>query len=193
MRGLFTTILIITGLISAGIISSVIITVDLNDGLTSARERGFEEGRQQGYERGLLEGGRVGYQDGSRAGYRRVNWGDGSSYATGSYFLYNPTYDEVSQVLAEGQAGTARKIHDYAEANGIRVAYVRTPIAREAAEGMVYIYQLVAFDTVDRGLVIIEPWSYEEVAIEVGKRYSELNGRPRRIYDDTITEINIVW
>jgi hypothetical protein len=85
------------------------------------------------------------------------------------------------------------EVHDYTEANGIRTAYVRIPIARPAAEGMVYIYELVAFETVDQGLLIIEPWSHREVRVEVGERYSELNDFSTSLHNDTITDITIVW
>jgi len=78
------------------------------------------------------------------------------------------------------------------EANGIRTAYVRCQIARKAEERMVYICHLVAFETVDNGL-IIRPRSHKEVKVEVGKSYSELNGFPTPPYDDTITKITIVW
>ncbi len=203
MKGLIKTIIIIAALIVVGIGASAIITIDLINRLAAARERGYEEGLTDGYVVGFEEGNRVGYQEGSKVGYVKGNEeDDGSSDRTGFYFLYNPTYDEVREILserekilAEGEKDSAKKIHDYAEANGIRAAYVRCPIARKAAEGMVYIYQLVAFETVDKGLVVIEPWSseYKEVNVEVGKRYGELNGLPARTYDDTITKITIVW
>ena len=38
-------------------------------------------------------------------------------------------------ILDQAGTSTAKEIHDYAESNGIRVAYVRAPIAREAREG----------------------------------------------------------
>lgn len=194
MKGLIKTSIIIAAFIVAGIVSSIIITVDLNNRLAAALERGFEEGCAQGYLEGFQEGSRVGYQAGSKIGYTRSNWEDrGSSYEAGFYFAYNPTYDELPEILADGETASAKGIHDHAEANGVRVAYVRCQIARKAAEGMVYVYQLVAFETVDNGLVIIEPWSHQEVKVEVGKHYSELNGRPPRDYDDTITKITIVW
>lgn len=194
MKGLIKTSIIIAALIVAGSVTSIIMANDLGNRLAAAHERGFEEGHDQGYLEGFQEGSRVGYQEGSKIGYVKSNGGDyNSSQGTGFYFIYNPTYDEVHEILAKGEMGSAKEIHDYAEANGIRVAYVRAPIARKAREGMVYLYQLVAFETVDHGFIIIEPWSHEEVKLEVGKRYSELNGRPTSPHDDTITKITIVW
>jgi len=181
-------------LIIAGIVTSIIISSNLNSRLAAAHERGFEEGLAQGYRLGFQRGSEAGYQEGSQVGYQKANWIDyHTSDGVGFYFAYNPTYAELLEILAEAKKGSAQEIHDYATANGLRVAYVRCQIARTAAEGMVYIYQLVAFETVDKGLIIIEPWSHREVKLEVGKSYSELNGFPTRLYDDTITKVTIIW
>lgn len=194
MKGLITTSIIIAVLIAVSSGASLIIYNDLNNKEAAAHERGFEDGLIQGYEDGFQDGSEAGYQEGSKTGYTRGSWGgDDSSNTTGFYFVYNPTYDEVREILAEIGMSSAREINAYAEARGMRAAYVRSQIARKASEGMVYIYQLVAFETVDRGFIIIEPWSHEEVRVEVGKRYSLLNSRPLKDYDDTITKITIVW
>jgi len=194
MKGLINACLIIIALIGIGIITSIFIYNALNNRVTVAHESGFEEGYIQGYEMGLQEGSIVGYQEGSQIAYGNAG---GEAYdsrsGAGFYFLYNPTYDELQEVLAGSEQSYARELHDYVEANGIRAAYVRCPIAHEAAEGRVYIYELVACETVDRGLVIIEPQSLRNVKIEVGRSYSELNGFPPREYDDTINKIKVVW
>jgi len=194
MKRLIIALTIIAALIAAGIGTSVLITSDLNNRLAAAYERGCEEGQSQGYLEGLQDGSSVGYQEGSRVGYEKGNWRAYSgSYGEGFYFVYNPTYDEVQEILVEGEKSSAKGIHDYAETSGIRVAYVRCQIARKAAEGMVYLYELVAFETVDNGFIIIEPWSHREVKVAVGKGYNELNGFPTSPYDDTITEVTVVW
>ena len=194
MKGLIKTSVVIAVIIVIGIGIAIIIAVDLNDRLASARERGFEAGLTRGYEIGFQQGSQSGYQQGSKTGYAEgsVN-GDDSRDEAGFYFVYNPTYAEVQAILVENGSVNANDIHDYAETNGVRTAYVRAPIARQAAEGMVYLYELVAFETIDKGLIIVEPWSHQEVKVEVGKRYSELNGFPVSDYDDTITQITVVW
>lgn len=193
MKGLIKTIIILTALIVAGGGASAFVYDDFTNRLAAAYERGEEEGYARGYETGFEEGSRVGYQEGSKVGYAKGRIKVDDSNKEGFYFIYNPTYDEVQAILAEGEMGSAKEIHDYAEANGIRVAYIRCPIAREAVEGRIYLYQLVAFETVDKGVIIIEPWSHREVKIEVSKSYRELNGFPPVSYDDTITKITIVW
>ena len=193
MKGLIKTSIIIAVLIVIGIVTSIIFTRNLTNRVAAANERGFEEGRAQGYEAGFREGSSAGYQEGSKIGYKMSQDKDISDFGEGFYFTYNPTYDEVREILAESKKTSAMEINYYAEANGIRTAYVRCQIARKAAERIVYIYHLVAFETVDNGLIIIRPRSHEEVKVEVGKSYSELNGFPTPPYDDTITKITIVW
>ncbi|MBI2328489.1 MAG: hypothetical protein HYU85_02455, partial [Chloroflexi bacterium] len=148
MQGLIKTIIVMAVLIVVGIGASAYVYADLVGKSTAAQERGVEEGYLQGYLSGLEEGSRVGYQAGSRLGYTRSQIGDFTGgNEPGFYFLYNPTYAEVramlaarEKILAEGEKDSAEKIHNYAVANGIRSAYVRSPIARQAAEGMVYLY-----------------------------------------------------
>ena len=196
MKGLIKTSLIIAALIAVGIVTSIFITRTLSNRVAAAHERGVEEGCAQGYETGSREGDRAGYQEGSKIGYEMGSEGhhsDNSDDGEDFYFTYNPTYDEVREILAKSNKTTAMEINDYAEANGIRTAYLRCQIARKAAERMVYIYHLVAFETVDNGFIIIRPRSHKEIEIEVGKSYSELNGFPTPAYDDTITKITIVW
>ena len=194
MKGLVKTGIVITVFIMVGVGSSAIVANELRSRVAIAQDRGFEEGRERGYQDGFQEGMGVGYQDGSKIGYMEGEGGDnGSSNETGFYFNYNPTYNRMREILAETEMSSAKKLHDYAEASGLRAAYIRSPIARKAPEGMVYVYELVAFETVDNGFIIIEPWSHEEVKVEVGRHYSELNDRPANPYDDTITKITIVW
>jgi hypothetical protein len=194
MKGLLITFLVMVILISGGAGASYVVYNNLNEKLATAHDEGYEQGHSEGYEQGFEEGGTAGYQAGSKEGLIEADWRNIEDInETGSYFLYNPTYNEVKEILDSSEANNADDIHKFAGVNGLRVAYVRIQIAREASEGMVYIYQLVAFETIDKGLIFIEPWSYNEVKIEAGKSYSELNDLPPRSYDDTITKITIIW
>ena len=59
---------------------------------------------------------------------------------------------------------------------------------------MFYLYELVAFETIDRGLIFIEPWSHREVKIDIGKSYRRSAGKVRPThYDDTIVEVQLPW
>lgn len=177
-----------------GIVASIILTSDLNSKIAGAQGVGIEAGRVQGYEAGFQRGSVAGYQQGSQTGYATSRAGAATNHAEADlYFTYNPTYGEVQKLLAEKDHASAWQIHDYAEANGLRAAYVRVQIARPAGEDEVWVYRLVAFDTVDQGLVIIEPWSQKVVTLGVGQRFHELNGFPASSYDDTITKMTIIW
>ncbi len=193
MKGLLIATIIVFIIIGIGIGISAHTYKNLINSVATARETGFQEGYAKGYIDGVRDGGEAGYQEGSKAGYVKEEGADFNSEDVVGYFLYNPTYAEVQEILAESGMVSAKEIHDYAELNGIRAGYVRCPIARPATEGRVYLYQLVAFETMDRGLVIIEPWSHKEVKIEVGESYRKLNGLPPSPYDDTVTKITIVW
>ncbi len=193
MKGLIIATVIVFIIIGTGIGISAHIYNNLIDSETVAHETGFQEGYAKGLVDGVRDGSEAGYQEGSRAGYENEEGVDSTNGYVAGYFIYNPTYSEVQEILAESGLDSAKEIHDYAEVNGIRAGYVRCPIARPATEGRVYLYQLVAFETVDKGLIIIEPWSHQEVKVEVGKSYRELNGLPPSPYDDTITKITIVW
>ena len=194
LKGLFIAFLVITALVSAGFGVSALISANLNKNVNVASAQGYDAGYSKGYHEGLIKGNEAGYQAGSKLGYIAAGGADASSInETGGYFLYNPTYDEITSTLAQNEMDSAQKILDFTKANGIRAAYVRVPIAREASEGRVYLYQLVAFETVDKGFVIIEPGSHRAVKVEVGKSYNVLNGFPASPYDDTITKVTIVW
>ena len=192
MRGLIKSILVIAVLITLGAAASVIMANDLSNRETVAYTKAVKEGRDRGNEVGARKGNENGYQEGSMASYTGSREAP-NDYGAGFYFTYNPTYADVQELFdGKGRVSTWQ-IHDYAEANGMRVAYVRVQIAREAAEGKVSVYRLVAFETVDKGFIIIEPWSHRVVTVEAGKNFRELNGFAPPSYDDTITKISIIW
>ena len=194
LKGLIIAFLVIAAIVGGVFGVSALVSAKLDRDLNVAHTQGYTAGYSKGYQEGLNKGNEAGYQAGSKIGYTIAGGTDAASVnQTGYYFLYNPTYAEIMSTLSNSQMSTAQQILDYAKANGIRAAYVRVPIARPATEGRVYLYQLVAFDTVDKGLIIIEPASHRQVKAEVGKSYSVLNGFPASAYDDTITKVTIVW
>lgn len=194
LKGLLITFLVLAALVGGGIGVSAFISANLDKSVDAAHGRGYDEGYSKGYQEGLNKGNEAGYQAGSKLGYIEAGGSDVNRIkAEGYYFLYNPSYEEVMLTLARSEMDSAQEILDYAKANGIRAAYVRVPIARQASEGRIYLYQLVAFETVDKGFVVIEPRSHREVKVEVGESYSQLNGFPASPYDDTITKVTIVW
>jgi hypothetical protein len=79
-----------------------------------------------------------------------------------------------------------------AEQAGYRCAYVEL---RYVGSG----HAIIAFDTIDQGLVYFEPQSDERVIPEIGKRYYQcVIPRPGYSYeapdfDDTIRDILVIW
>jgi len=193
MKGLIQTTIIIAALIGVGFVTSILVSRHFTNREAAAHEQGFEEGRTQGYEAGLCEGEKDGYQTGSANGYETSQGKDIIDFEEGFHFNYNPTYAEVQEILAETDKTTAMELNNCAEANGIRTAYVRCQIERESTKGTVFVYNLVAFKTTDRGFIFIRPRSHEEVEVKIGKSYSGLNGFLSPPYDDTITKITIFW
>ena len=194
MRGLIKSIFILMAITAIGVGVSILITNDLNSKVAGARQSGVEEGRTEGHQAGFQRGSAAGYQEGSKLSYarsQRVSTTSGSE--TGFYFSYNPTYDEVLELFAETGKSSAWEIHDYAEAHGMRTAYVRVQIARPATVGKVWVYRLVAFDTIDQGLLIFEPWSHDAIQLEIGEPFREINGFQPAPYDDEITKVTVIW
>jgi hypothetical protein len=142
----------------------------------------------------LIEGSIAGYQDGSKLGYqtsnRRIN---DSGDMQNIFFIYNPTYAEVQKILSDDKLASMQAVMDYTVFNAIRAAFVRCQTVPNEPKGKTYLYELVGFETVDRGFVIIDPEIHKEVTVEKGVSYSELNGLPVSAYDDTIDKITIVW
>jgi hypothetical protein len=109
------------------------------------------------------------------------------------YFVYNPTYEEVRAILAEKELNSVDTYVEYTSINGIHMAYVRCQTVPDSEMGWVYLYELIGFDTVDNGFIIIDPVLHREVEVEVGTSYSLLNNLPAGSFDDTIGKMTVVW
>jgi hypothetical protein len=107
--------------------------------------------------------------------------------------LHNPTYEEVMEFLARDDTDSrhyikgayvcrdfAADVNNNAESEGIRTAYVRIH-----TEGWSHV--IVAFETVDRGLIFVEPISDTIVNPRVGEAYCWMAKGGR------VVEIQIIW
>jgi hypothetical protein len=122
------------------------------------------------------------------------------------YTIKDPTYGEMALFLEDDDTdkaeyieneyectGFATDLCNSAEENGIRCGYVtiRFPNGRG--------HTIVAFNTMDRGLIYVEPQFDDLVEIEIGKPFykcvvpkgSYKYEKPP--YDDTIEEVLIAW
>ena len=175
-----------------------------SDGYTSGRTDGYDEGytsgRTDGYDEGYTSGRADGYDEGYEVG---VEAGSGHGYT-----LRNPTYKEVIAFLREDKTDRneyiedtygvyvcshfARDVGNNAEEAGLRCAFIEL---RYLDGG----HAIIAFNTVDDGLIYFEPMSDERVRPVVGKRYYQcIEPRPGYYYekpsfDDTIMDILVIW
>ena len=144
-------------------------------GYTFGQVSGYNSGYELGYDQGALQGAGSGYD------------------------LRNPTYSELKRFLREDNtdeneyvdgvytcSNFAADLNNNAEEKGFRAAYVYIEYPDAA-------HSLAAFETVDRGLVFIEPQSDDEVMVAVGISFSEANGYSKPDYDDTIIRFVIAW
>ena len=126
---------------------------------------------------------------------------DSEEVAPARVALRNPTYSELNDFLAQDKTDSneyvsgryvcfefATELNNNAEANGIRAAYVRIRFNEWA-------HAVVAFDTVDRGLIFIEPQSDREVELNIDKPYSWLTAGAdiTTRLDAVVLEVQFIW
>lgn len=119
--------------------------------------------------------------------------------ARSPYALRDPTYKEMKDFVAadltnmklyirEAYTGDqfSRDVNNSAKEKGLRCAFVL--ISYSGGKGN----NLVAFQTVDKGLVFINPRDDKEMKVAEGVRYWRDNSYTVT-WDDTIVDIIIVW
>jgi len=156
---------------------------------------GSEAGQQAGYSQGYNQGKDESYQAGYTAGHE-----SGLREAVTGYNLRNPTYQEMKAFLAQDTTDSktyikdeyncsdfSAQVNNNAEAQGIRCAIVDIFYP----EG--YGHSIVAFETVDKGLIFIEPQFDHEVSLIISKSYSQTNNYTPAPQDDTINRFLVIW
>ena len=172
-----------------------------DQGNTVGQEAGYDLGQADGYHQGKQEGYDEGYPVGKADGYEEgVEAGIGHGYT-----IKDPTYKQVIEFLREDKTDKneyvedtyvcshyARDVCNNAEAEVLRCAFVEI---RYPDGG----HSIIAFNTIDEGLVYFEPQNDWRVKPVVGKRYyecvePELGYRYERpSFDDTIMDILVIW
>lgn len=180
-----------------------------DNGYSAGQKIGYSSGEQDGYDEGYVSGKQEGYDEGYDLG-KADGYEDG--YAEGieaglghGYTLRDPTYKEAVTFLRGDRTDKnkydedsyvcshfARDVCNNAEAEGLRCAFVSL-IYPEGG------HALIAFDTIDKGLVYFDAITDERVKPVVGKRYYQCI-EPRAGYyyvkppfDDTIMDILVIW
>lgn len=170
-----------------------------DDGYLAGQKVGYITGNQDGYGDGYNLGKDEGYDEGEAAGYT-TGYADGVEAGTGhGYCLQDPTYAEAVAFIHSDHTDRnsydddsyvcshfSRDVCNNAEAEGWRCAFVEL---RYSGSG----HSIVAFDTIDRGLVYFEPQFDDEVRVELGRSYSRLNDYVIPYWDDVIRDILVIW
>ena len=181
-------------------------------GYISGKQEGYEEGEGVGYSSGkadgYAEGEAVGYSAGETDGYEE-GYADGVEATLGhGYILRDPTYAEAVAFLRKDKTDENEYIEDTygvyvcshfvqdvcnnAENEGIRCAFVELRYLESA-------HAIIAFDTIDNGLVYFEAMTDEVTNPIIGKRYYQcIEPEPGYYYekpsfDDTIMDILVIW
>lgn len=201
-------ILLIVGILAAlggggFILYNVAYTVgDANgydEGYSAGQNVGYITGNQEGYSDGYNLGKDEGYDLGEAAGYT-TGYTEGLEAGTGhGYCLKDPTYAEAVAFLRDDRTDRntydedsyvcshfSRDVCNNAEVEGWRCAFVKL---RYLDSG----HSIVAFETIDRGLVYFEPQFDDEVRVELGRSYAQLNDYVIPYYDDVIRDILVIW
>jgi hypothetical protein len=174
-----------------------------NNGYAVGYDVGYDTGNQDGYSDGYNlgedRGYGEGYSEGEAVGYDQ-GYAEGLDAGTGhGYCLKDPTYEEAVAFLHSDYTDRnfyepdvyicshfARDVCNNAEAAGWHCAYVEL---RYEDAG----HAIIAFDTIDQGLVYFEPQFDDEVRVEIGKRYSALNNYAIPYWNDVIEDILVIW
>jgi hypothetical protein len=142
----------------------------------------------------------IGYTRGDSSGYDEgYNNGAIAGVGTG-YEFRDPTYSEMKQLLREDDTDK----HKYIEGSYTCTNYAAdlNNNALDAGYKAAYAYieypdgnghAIAAFQTVDKGLIFVEPQFDKEVQVVVGSSYSVLNGFEAADHDDTVVRYVLVW
>jgi hypothetical protein len=139
----------------------------------------YEKRYTIGYSTGYIEG----VKDGAGTGYT----------------IRNPTYDEMKVFLAADKTNENVYDSDTYNCYDFTSNLCKNAIAQGYRVGFVYLYfkesahALVCFDTVDKGLVFIEPQYDAIVDVDVGIHYWSRVSGVRSPFDDTIIRFGIIW
>ena len=174
-------------------------------GYPAGQSAGYSSGEQDGYDEGYDVGKEDGYNEGYNLG-RADGYDEGVKAGVGhGYIFTDPTYAQAVSFMAQDKTNEniyvegvyecrhfATTVCNNAEEKGWRCAYVGLGF-RDGG------HAIVAFDTVDMGLVYFEAITDERVRPVVGKRYYQCI-EPREgyyyappSYDDTIVDILVAW
>jgi len=169
--------------------------VRYQEGYSQQYDFGYDEQYNVAYNEAFAEGYDHGYESGVAVGHE-----DGQAIRVE---LHDPTYAELEKFLARDKTNLnpyiadehkyvcfnfAAEVNNNAELEGIRAGLVLLYLRNLPG------HAIVAFETVDEGLIYIEPQSDEVVEVVEGRPYRPLMKDYRiRARDCTVVDSKIVW
>ncbi|MEE8419224.1 MAG: hypothetical protein V3S02_03835 [Dehalococcoidales bacterium] len=172
-----------------------------NHRVAAAFSEGYDYGYAQTFDVAFEEAQVEGYDKGYIKGFEIVQGLESGKEVSRLVEMRNPTFGELIEFLAADKTDEkpfisgeyvcfdyTAELNNNADAAGIRAAYVRI---RSDEWG----HAVAAFETVDKGLVFIEPQSDSQVALVIGKPYPwwQVGATSPLGYSDNILEIQIIW
>jgi len=183
-----------------------------DNGYSAGQKIGYSSGKQDGYNEGYVSGKKDGYDGGydlGKADGYEDGYTEGIEAGLGhGYTLRDSTYRETVTFLRKDKTDKneyvedtygvyvcshfARDVCNNAEAEGLRCAFVELRFPEGG-------HSIIAFDTIDKGLVYFDAITDERAKPVVGKRYYKcIEPKPgyryvKPAHDDTIMDILIIW
>ena len=199
---------VLSWIILIGILAGIDLSIFLgatnstfDDRVAAAFKDAYDYGYTQTYDINYQKAMAEGYDKGYTKGLEISDSRNSTQPTSRLVQMHNPTYAEMKAFLAADQTDKkpyidgqyvcfdyASDVNNAADAAGLQAAYVRL---RSSDWG----HAVVAFDTVDRGLIFIEPQSDAEVNLVVGQPYPWQQGKATSPLSatDRILEIEIIW
>jgi hypothetical protein len=179
--------------------------IGYSEGNQTGYDRGYQQGNQSGYMIGYTTGNEAGYQtglttglsDGYDAGYDAGYLQGVDDGAGHGYVIRDPTLGEALHFLAMDPTDT----NEYTDTYQCR--HFTADVKNHAFEagyrcGYVYIgfqdgaHAIICFETIDEGVIFIEPQDDSIVQVIVGQPYWDRT-KYNPTYNDTIVEYVITW
>jgi len=174
-----------------------------DDGYSAGQENGYDSGKVDGYSLGNIDGYDLGKQDGYEEGYdqgKSEGYEEGVQAGLGhGYTLRDPIYAEALTFLEQDETDShqyiensyvcshfAKDVCNNAEAAGLRCALVDIRYSNGG-------HSLIAFDTIDQGLIYFEPQFDLQVEPKIGECYHLCGDFAPPPFDDTIQDILVIW
>jgi len=150
-------------------------TTTLKNEVTQSYNSGFSDGEAAGYQKGVIDGANSGYN------------------------MRDPTYAEAIAFVVSDQTEKNAYTDNYICMNFV-ADFVKNSFNAGFRAGVVYIkfpnryhHGIVCFNTLDMGLIFIEPQTDEIVTLTIGEVYYDRTIYDAPYFDDTVLHYVIIW